>query len=56
VLKFSRSISRVNVELKTNVSDISTVSIIRVGVVNDRMLLIFIPVCQIDGNAKKKIK
>jgi hypothetical protein len=44
--KFSRAISRVNVELNTNVSDIS---IIRVDVANDRMSLIFIPVCQIDA-------
>jgi hypothetical protein len=46
VLKSSRAISRVNVELKTNVTEISSVSIIRVDVVNDHMSLIFILVCQ----------
>jgi hypothetical protein len=35
VLKSSRAISRVNDELKTNVSEISSVFIITVGVVND---------------------
>jgi hypothetical protein len=43
-LKSSRAINRINVELKTNVSEISSVSIFRVDVVNDRMSLIFIPV------------
>jgi hypothetical protein len=47
--KISRPISRVNVEPKINVSEISSVSIIRVAVMNDRTLLIFIPVCQIDA-------
>jgi hypothetical protein len=45
----SRAISRVNVELKTNVSYISSVSIVRVDVANDRMSLIFTPVRQIDA-------
>jgi hypothetical protein len=35
VLKSSRVINRINVELKTNVSEISSVSIIRVDVVID---------------------
>jgi hypothetical protein len=48
VLKSSQAISHVNAELKTNVSEISSVSIIRVDVVNDHMSLIFIPVCQTD--------
>jgi hypothetical protein len=39
--KCSRAISRVNIELRTNVSGIPPVSIIRVDVVNDRMSLIF---------------
>jgi hypothetical protein len=34
-LKFSRVTSDVNIELKTNVPEISTVSIIRVDVVNE---------------------
>jgi hypothetical protein len=51
VLKFSRAIGRVNVPLKTSVSQISSVSIIRVGVVNGRMSLIFIPVCPIDASS-----
>jgi hypothetical protein len=37
VLKFSQTISLVNVELKTNFSEISLVSIIRVDVVNDHI-------------------
>jgi hypothetical protein len=41
--KYSRAISRVNVELKANVSEISSVSTIRFDVVNDRISLIFIP-------------
>jgi hypothetical protein len=48
VLKSSRAIRCVNGELKTNVSEISSVSIIRVDVVNDHMSLIYTPVCQID--------
>jgi hypothetical protein len=48
---FSRAISRVNVKLKTNVSEISSVYIIRVDVVNDRISLIFIPDCQIDASS-----
>jgi hypothetical protein len=51
VLKSSRAISLVNVELKTDVSEISSVSIIRVDVMNDRILLIFTPVCQIDSSS-----
>jgi hypothetical protein len=51
VLKSSRATSRVDVELKTNVSEISTVSIIRTDVVNDRMSLIFTPVCEIDASS-----
>jgi hypothetical protein len=46
--KFFHSISRVNVELKTNVSEVSSVSIIKVDAVNDRMSLMFILVCKID--------
>jgi hypothetical protein len=34
MLKFSRAISGVNVQLKTNISEISFVSIIRANVVN----------------------
>jgi hypothetical protein len=51
VLKCSRAINRINVELKINVSEISSVSIFRVDVVNDRMSLIFIPVCQIGASS-----
>jgi hypothetical protein len=39
------AISRVNVELKANVSVISSFSVIRVDV-NDHMSLMFIQVCQ----------
>jgi hypothetical protein len=49
VLKCFRAISRVGVELKTDVSEIS-VSIIRVDVVNGYMSLIFVPVCLIDAS------
>jgi hypothetical protein len=52
-LKSSREISRVNVELQTNVSEVSSVSIIRVHVANHRMSLIFIPVCQIDASSNR---
>jgi hypothetical protein len=48
-LKFPRALSSVKVELKTNVSEFSLVSIIRVDMVNDRVSLMFIPVCQIDA-------
>lgn len=41
-LKSFLGISRVSVELHTNVSEMSSVSIIRVDVVNDHLLLIFI--------------
>jgi hypothetical protein len=41
-LKSSPAVSLVSVELKTNVSEMSSVSIIRVYVVNDHLLLIFI--------------
>jgi hypothetical protein len=51
VPKFSRPISRVNVEIKTEVSEISSVSIIRVDVMNDLATLIYVPVCQIDASA-----
>jgi hypothetical protein len=44
-------ISHVNVEVKTHISEIALVSIIKVDVVNDRMSLIFIPVCQIDASS-----
>jgi hypothetical protein len=50
MLKSSQVISCVNVELKPSVSAISSVSIIRVGVVNDGMSLIFTPVCEIDAS------
>jgi hypothetical protein len=43
LLRFSWTISHVNVELKTSVS-VSLISTTRVDVVNDRMLLTFIPV------------
>jgi hypothetical protein len=52
VLKSFLVISRVNVELKTNVSGIFFVSIsIRGDVVNGRISLKFIPVCQIDASS-----
>jgi hypothetical protein len=41
--------SRVNDELKTKVSDISSASIVRVGVVNHQISLIFTPACKIDA-------
>jgi hypothetical protein len=41
VLNYSRAIRCVNVELKTNVSEISSVTIIRVDVVNDHASLIY---------------
>jgi hypothetical protein len=47
-IKITGTISRVNVELNTNVSDIASGSIIRVDVANDRISLIFIPVCPTD--------
>jgi hypothetical protein len=47
LLKSSQAITHVNVELKTNVSEISLVSIIRIDV-SDGMSLIFIPDCQIN--------
>jgi hypothetical protein len=43
--------SPVNVELRINVSEFSSVSVIRVDVVSDNMSLIFIPVCQIDASS-----
>jgi hypothetical protein len=46
-LKFSREVSRVNVKLKTDVSEVSSVSTIRLGMMNDRILLILVPVFQI---------
>jgi hypothetical protein len=39
VLKPSRAISRVTVELKTNVSDISSVSIIRVDIMISTLMM-----------------
>jgi hypothetical protein len=47
LLKISRAISHVNVEVKTNVSKISLVFNIRADVVNEPMSLIFIPVYRI---------
>jgi hypothetical protein len=44
-------ISRAIVELKANVSENSSASIIRVDVVNDCMSLMFISVCQIDASS-----
>jgi hypothetical protein len=41
-LEFSRAISCLNVELKTNVSEISSLSIVRAGVGDDCVSLIFI--------------
>jgi hypothetical protein len=41
VLTYSRAISHVIAELKTSVSEISYISIIRIDVVNGHMLLIF---------------
>jgi hypothetical protein len=41
VLKSSRPISLLNVEIKTNVSEISSVSIIMADVVNDHTSLIY---------------
>jgi hypothetical protein len=49
MLKSSQVIICVNVELKTNISGISSVSIISVSVMNDPTSLIFMPVCQIDA-------
>jgi hypothetical protein len=54
-LKSSRAISRVTVELKTNVSEIFSVSFIRVDVMNYRMSLIFTPVCEIDASSCSSI-
>jgi hypothetical protein len=51
MLKSSRAISRVNGELKTNVSEKSSVSIVMVEMVNGDMSLIFIPVSQIDASS-----
>lgn len=47
MLKSSQEISHVKFEIKTNISEISSVSIFKVNVVNDHISLIFIPVCQI---------
>jgi hypothetical protein len=46
---FSRAIGHVNVKLKNDVSEVSSVSIIRVDVMNGRMSLIFILVCETDS-------
>jgi hypothetical protein len=51
VLKSSQVIIHVNVELKTNISGISSVSIVRVSVVNDHTSLILMPVCQFDASS-----
>jgi hypothetical protein len=51
MIKRSEAINCVNVEPKTNVSIIFSVSIIRVGVVNHHVSLIFIPVCEIDASS-----
>jgi hypothetical protein len=48
MLKFSRAIGHFNAELKSDVSEISSASIIRVDVVNGRTSLMFIPVSQTD--------
>jgi hypothetical protein len=48
MLKSFQAKIHVNIELKTNVSEMSSVSIIRVDVVNGHMSLIFILVCQVD--------
>jgi hypothetical protein len=50
MLKYSRAIRCVYFELKTNVSELSSISIIRVDMVNDHMSLIYIPVCQINAS------
>jgi hypothetical protein len=50
-LKFSQAISHINVELKTNVSETSSISSIMVDVVNDRVWLTFIPVYQINASS-----
>jgi hypothetical protein len=41
MLEFSRAIIHVNVELKTDVSEISSTSVFRADVVNDNLLLIY---------------
>jgi hypothetical protein len=51
VLNSSRAISRVDVELNTSVSEMSSVAIFRVYVVNDRISFIFIPVYRIDASS-----
>jgi hypothetical protein len=43
---FRVEVQGMQIKAKTNVSEISSVSIIRFDVVNDRMWLIFIPVCK----------
>jgi hypothetical protein len=50
---FSRANSRVSIELKRNISEISSISNIRVDVGNDRMTLVFIhvPARQIDASS-----
>jgi hypothetical protein len=48
-LNVSSAIGRVNIELKTNVPEIISVSIIRVDVLNDHVSLIFVPVCESDA-------
>jgi hypothetical protein len=50
VLTFSRAGIRVNVEITANVSEISSVSIVRVDMVSDCKSLIYRPVCQIDAS------
>jgi hypothetical protein len=51
VLKTSQVISPIIVELNANISGISSVSIIRVDVMNDDALLMYISACQIDGSS-----
>jgi hypothetical protein len=51
VLKCCRAIRCVNVEAETNVSENSSISIIMVDVVNDRISLLLTPVCQTDASS-----
>jgi hypothetical protein len=51
MVEVSQALSRVGVELKTSVSEISSGSIFRVDVANDHTSLICIPMCQIDASS-----
>jgi hypothetical protein len=51
VLKSSQVTSHVNVVLKTNISDIFSISIITVNVVNDHTSLMYILICQINASS-----